>query len=98
MRMAASVTGYLQKSVADKTNKLAKETRRHFFKIIKDAKGSLTKFDVTNGQIFIELKDESGMKELQTQLAGLPNVKIEEVSPIKLVFLKSQAQAAQTVA
>jgi len=98
MKMAASVTGYLSKTVVEKTHKLAKETRQHFFKIIKDAKGSLTKFDVTNGQIFIELKDDQGLKELQAELAGLPNVKVEEVSPIKLVFLKSQAQAAQTVA
>jgi hypothetical protein len=94
MRKAATVTGYLSKTVANKSDKLAKETRRHFFRIIKDAKGSLTKFDVTNGQIFVELKDETGLKELQSELSTLPNVKVEEVSPIKLVFLKSQAQAA----
>ncbi|GEM_PF-3382687 len=95
MKKAAQISGYLSKAVVDKTHKLAKETRRHFFKIIKDAKGSLTKFDVTNGQVFVELKDEIGLKELQAALTELPNVKVEEVSPVKLVFLKSQAQAEQ---
>jgi hypothetical protein len=58
----------------------------------------MTRFDVTNGQIFIELKDEKGLAELQSALSTLTQVKVEEVSLIKLVFLKSQAQAAQTVA
>jgi hypothetical protein len=93
MKKAAQISGYLSKGVADKNQKLAKETRRHFYKVVKDAQGSMTKFDVTNGQIFIELKDEKGLKELQSALSTLPNVTVEEVSPIKLVFLKSQAQA-----
>ena len=97
-KKAATVTGYLSKSVVKKDDKLAKETRRHFYRIVKEASGSLTKFDVTNGQIFIELKDEKGLTDLQSALSTLPNVKVEEVSPIKLVFLKSQAQAAQVVA
>jgi hypothetical protein len=98
MKKAAQITGYLSKTAVNKTDKLAKETRRHFFRIVKDAQGSLTRFDVTNGQIFIELRDEKGLAELQSALSTLTQVKVEEVSPIKLVFLKSQAQAAQTVA
>ncbi len=93
MKMAAQISGYLSKSVADKNHKLAKETRRHFFKTVKDAGGALTRFDVTNGRIFIELRDEKGYPELQKALADLENVTVVEVSPIKLVFLKSQAQA-----
>lgn len=98
MKMAALIVGYFLKIVVDKNHKLAKEARRQFFKIVKDAGGSMTKFDVTNGQIFIELKDEKGLQELQSALSTLPDVKVEEVSPIKLVFLKSQAQAEQKAA
>ena len=93
MKIAALIIGYFLNIVIDKNNKLAKEARRQFFKIVKDAGGYLTKFDVTRGQIFIELKDEKGLKEIQSALSTLPNVTVEEVSPIKLVFLKSQAQA-----
>jgi hypothetical protein len=98
MKKAFTVTGYHSKTVVDKKQPLARESRRLFFRIVKDAKGSMTKFDVTNGQIFIELKDENGLKELQDALANLPNVKVEEVSSVKLVFLKSQAQADQKAA
>lgn len=95
MKMAVQVTGYLSQSVPNKEHKLARETRRQFFTIVKNANGKLSKFDVTNGQIFIEFKDEKGVKELQDALSSLKDVKVEEVSPIKLVFLKSQAQAGQ---
>lgn len=95
MKTAGQATGYLSTGVADKQQKLAKEARRQFFRIVKDAGGSMTKFDVTNGKIFLELKDEKGWKELQAALSTLPDVMIEEVSPLKLVFLKSQAQAEQ---
>jgi hypothetical protein len=98
VKRAAQITGYLSNVVPDKKDRLARETRRLFYRIVKDAKGSLSKFDVTNGQIFVELRDENGLKELQSELTSLPNVTVEEVSPIKLVFLKSQAQAAQAVA
>ncbi|KAB2922659.1 MAG: hypothetical protein F9K22_11005 [Bacteroidetes bacterium] len=93
MHMAAQVTGYLSPSVPNKDHKLAREARRQFYTIVKDAKGKLSKFDVTHGHIFIELKDETGFKQLQDALAALKDVKVEQVSPIKLVFLKSQAQA-----
>lgn len=95
MKMAAHVSGYLSRAAADKKDKLAKEARRHFFRIVKDAGGFLSRFEVTNGKIFIELKDEKGLKELRTALSSLSEVKVEEVSPIVLVFLKSQAQAEQ---
>jgi hypothetical protein len=94
MKQAAQISGYLTKLVVNKKEPLAKDARRQFFRIVKDAKGSMTKFDVTNGQIFIELKDENGLKDLQAELSKLPDVKVEEVSPLKLVYLKSQAQAA----
>lgn len=93
MATAAQVTGYLSQQVPDKKNKLAREARRQFYTIVKDAKGKMSKFDVANGRIFIELKDEKGFKELQDALSSLKDVKVEEVSSIKLVFLKSQAQA-----
>jgi hypothetical protein len=95
MRKALNITGYLSPAVHDKTHKLARETRRQFHSIVKDAKGKVSKFDVTHGQIFMELKDETGFNQLQEALATLKDVKVEEVSPIKLVFLKSQAQAVQ---
>lgn len=95
MKTAAQVTGFLSPSVPNKDDKLAREARRQFYTIVKDAKGKLSKFDVSNGRIFIELKDETGFKQLQEALTSLTEVKVEEVSPIKLVFLKSQAQAAQ---
>lgn len=93
MKKAALISGYLSKKAVAKTDKLAKEARRQFFTIVKDAGGFLSRFDVTNGSIFIELRDDKGYPELQKALADLNDVTLEEVSPIKLVFLKSQAQA-----
>jgi hypothetical protein len=95
MRKAVNISGYLSNAVSDKNHKLAKETRRLFSSTVKASQGFLSKFDVANGQIFIEFKDEKGVKELQDALSSMKDVKVEEVSPIKLVFLKSQAQAAQ---
>jgi hypothetical protein len=97
LKKAALISGYLSKKAVSKTDKLAKEARRHFYKTVKDAGGAMSRFDVTNGSIFIELKDEKGLPELQSALESLKDVTIEDVSPIKLVFLKSQAQAESKV-
>lgn len=93
MKKAAHLTGFLSKEVTDGKKPLAKDAKRHLSKIVKEANGSLTKFDVTNGEVFFELKDDKGLVELQAELSKLPEVTLEEVSPVKLVFLKAQAQA-----
>lgn len=98
MKMAAYIHGYLGIEVTDIKHKLAKDARRHLSKIVREAKGSLTRFEVTNGEVFFELKDENGLKELRDALSSLSGVTFEEVSPIKLVFLKSQALAGRKAA
>jgi hypothetical protein len=98
MRKAAYIHKYLSQEVADGKHRFAKDSRRHLSKIVKEAGGSLTRFEVINGDIFFELKDQSGLKELQDALSPLSGVTFEEISPVKLVFLKAQALAERKAA
>ena len=90
---AVIISGYLPKEVSDtKTNKSAREAASFLRGIIKTANGTTKKMEVLSGNIFITLKDESGLKELKDTLSGLDGVKVEEPSQAMLIFIKERAR------
>ena len=91
---ALLISGYLPKEVANNKHRSAREASGYIRSVIKKANGSLKKFEVLMGSIFITLKDEAGVKELKEALAGVEGVKVEEPSQAMLIFVKERARNA----
>ena len=98
MNTGICIIGLLQTDVVDNHNKLARDAGRQIRRIVKAAGGSSIRFEVRNGQIFVTFKDEKGLTELKTELSVVPDVKVQEVTPLMLVYLKSAASAQQKAA
>lgn len=89
---ALLITGYLPKEVVDNKHKSAREAGGFLRSVIKKANGTIKKFEVLMGTIFISLKDESGVKELKDALSAVEGVKVEEPSQAMLIFVRERAR------
>ena len=89
---AVLISGYLPKEVTDRKHKSSREASTFLRGIIKTANGTTKKLEVLSGNIFITLKDETGLKELKDALSGLEGVKVEEPSQAMLIFIKERAR------
>jgi hypothetical protein len=91
--MDLSIVGSLQSNVTDSKHKLARDMGRQTRRAVKEAGGKVVRFEVTNGHVFVTLKDDNGLRELKTEFSAMPEVVVQEVTPLMRVFLKSAAAA-----
>jgi hypothetical protein len=98
MATAVIITGYLPSGVTDSKHKSARAANGFLRSVVKAASGTVTKLEVMMGNIFITLKDDKGMKELQDALQGLDGVDVSTPSTAQLIFTKERARGEADLA
>jgi hypothetical protein len=96
MSVQLQVSGALKPEVIDSKDPLARDMGRQTRRIVKEAGGRVSRFEVIHGSIFMTLKDTKGIEELKKEFTLMPKVQVQEVTPLMLVFMKSAASASVT--
>jgi hypothetical protein len=89
---AVMITGYLQKEVTDSKHKSARSASAFLRSVVKKADGKVSKLEVMMGNIFITLKDETGVQALTDALKGVEGVVVHTPSQAQLIFTKERAR------
>ncbi len=84
------VTKYLSPSVKDNKDSLARQTRVQVREAVDKPKGTLKKFDVLNGSIFIDVETAEAAKAVKDMFATVKEAVVEELEPLQAIFMKSQ--------
>jgi hypothetical protein len=84
------VTKYLSPSVKDNKDSLARQTRVQVKEKVVNAKGTLKKFEVLKGSIFIDVDTAEAAKAVKDMFDTVKEAVTEELEPLQAIFMKSQ--------
>ena len=90
---AIIINGYLPQEVTNSKHRSARVAVRYVRDFVKKANGKAERVEVLKGEIYLNLKDGTGLKELKDDLEAINGVTVEQPSEAALIYRKEKARA-----
>ena len=95
--MSASliINKFLQSTVKDSKDRLARQARAQIKKRVEETDGKIERFDLLQGTIFVDVDSESTANTIVEMFKKFGDVKVEIVEPLQAIYAKGQLKLAE---
>jgi len=98
MSVSQEIKGFLPLTVKDKNDSLARQARTQIKQHVEEVKGKLEKFEVYQGDIFVNVDSEAASTSVIEMFKKIASVTVEVLDPLQAIYRKGLLKVADETA
>jgi hypothetical protein len=98
MSTSLIIKKFLQPTVKDSKDRLARQARAQIKRRVEEADGKIERFDLLQGTIFVDVDSEASANAIVELFKKFDDVKVETVEPLQAIYAKGRLKLAETIA
>jgi hypothetical protein len=98
MSSSLIIKEFLQPTVKDSKDRLARQARAQIKKRVEETNGKIERFDLLQGTIFVDVDSESSANAIVEMFKKFGDVKVETVEPLQAIYAKGRLKLAEVQA